>query len=456
MTDELQDQQGQEMDSTSALPAEQDLVLELNFVPDWARKPPAQNLPRSEGNREYEPKPDKRYDDKRYDDRKGKHGKPRRRREETTERKNFRPPRERDEPAPINIQFIPKRNQLVSLIRQIRGAKRSYPVMELASLLVSNPDFCLAKIEPEQTAAEIKFYQCKMCKAAALDRSSMVSHILAKHLADHFDKVETIADPPSGQFTCVARCELTGTLLGPPNHHSYAERIREIHQERFPDMSLERYKSNIRIVHDAQLIEQWKEESRKHVVYRQKGSPPDAATMKWSDAEAHMQKNIVPSLIIETSRAVVPLNVALESEDSRLLRSVKDAWQRELRYPYSLSMALRAAFHHMSLHLFKAGRSVYFVTAIRPCPLETEHVVESIREVANHLRGHPGCTRRALVDSLRPGLPPNSPQVAEVLSQLTWLIDKGHIIEFHNATLSVPLQSHADTGRRQTGIKSNA
>jgi hypothetical protein len=81
-----------------------------------------------------------------------------------------------------------------------------------------------------------------------------------------------------------------------------------------------------------------------------------------------------------------------------------------------------------------------FVTAVRPVPLNMGHVVASLREVLTHLSDHPGCTRAELVEGLRPGTPVDSDAGRSVLSPLSWLVEKGHIIEFFNGCLSVPLR----------------
>ena len=60
-------------------------------------------------------------------------------------------------------------------------------------------------------------------------------------------------DPPKGAFTCVAKCGLTGELLGPPNLHGYDARIREMLRTRFPDMDEAHYRSRIEMVRDSDL-----------------------------------------------------------------------------------------------------------------------------------------------------------------------------------------------------------
>src|SRR5881397_75049 len=75
-------------------------------------------------------------------------------------------------------------------------------------------------------------------------------------------------DPIKGNFSNVARCRLSGTLLGPTNHHNYQPQLRNLYEQRFSRrMSFGDYQRQIEIVSDAALIERWKEEARKVTTY---------------------------------------------------------------------------------------------------------------------------------------------------------------------------------------------
>jgi hypothetical protein len=58
--------------------------------------------------------------------------------------------------------------------------------------------------------------------------------------------------------------------------------------------------------------------------------------------------------------------------------------------------------------------------------------------VLEYLTDHPGSTREQLVEGLRPGAEKDSSEAHEVLNPIRWLVEKGHLIEFFNGTLSVP------------------
>jgi len=146
----------------------------------------------------------------------------------------------------------------------------------------------------------------------------------------------------------------------------------------------------------------------------------------------------IPSMYDETHRAIVPSKIAQGLEDRDITHAIRSIWQKESRFPLSMSFAMRAAFRHMHLYLFKAGK-INFVTHIKPRPVKPEDTIENIAEVLVFLKENPGSTRQHLLEVLHPSLDPGSQEAKDALQPLGWLIERGHIIEFFNGTLSVPL-----------------
>ncbi len=417
-----------------------DIVLDLNFVPQWARKPPGKShytrndysekeRPRREGRRPH------RRGERRDDDR-SRH--PRR---EVSDRREPSPPRrEPIRELPVAVSFLPEQKRLASLVRQIHHSRRAYPLMDLANLLIHDSEGYLVKVEIENGAENIELFQCKRCKAIASAEEMMRQHVMSKHLADFYNVEEVETEPPSGHFPGVARCTKTGILLGPPNHHSYAEKLNEVHQSRFPHLSLDEYKRYVEVVKDDALVEQWREESRKQTLYRSK-SDPEAEPLDLRKAEVAFAKEL-PDLYEPVHRAVFPAKVAQNLEDRDLVHAIQQVWSKESRFPLTMSFAMRAAFRHMHLHLFKAGK-VNFVTHVKPHPVSPADTVENIAEVLMFLRENPGSTRQHLLEVLHPSLDPKSKEAQEALQPLSWLIERGHIIEFFNGTLAIPMgQKH--------------
>lgn len=442
-------------------PVERELILDLNFVPAWARKPPSATSyfqGRGEGG------------GARREDRFGGGGRDRGRpgggaprggppgggpggagarrgpddrrrteprRHDSLPPRSFRPEPEAP-PLPLEIRFLPDDRQLAGLIKRMRGAGRAYPLAELVSLFLSNPDACRVKLESLSEAHRI--WQCKVCGMIALDRPAMESHLADEHFAEAFDQEQHTGEAPTGNFVCVARCGLSGVLLGPPNHNTYTERIQEVHRARYAHMPLAEYRRHIETLHDAEQIEAWKESSRTQTLFRRKGAPAESAALKWSVATDLFLRECAPAMMRLAAHASLPASLARKARDERLTRALAAAWNRECRHPRALPLALQGALRGRHFYSFRAGQGERFITAIEPAPLNPAHAIDAIRDVLTMLREKPGCTRTELVEALRPGHTPESPEAADILKPLGWLVERGHIIEFYNGTLAVPRQ----------------
>jgi len=413
-----------------------DVILDLNFVPQWAKKPPGENhyskqsfdeRPKRDGRR---PRQEGRRDDRSQSRR------PPRRDDRPREDRPRREPREPAKELPVSVTFLPEQKRLASLVRQIHHSRRAYLLMDLANLLIHDAEGYLVKIECNKDAGDFHLYQCKKCKTVASTEEGIVQHITSSHLEDVYEKEEIETEPPAGNFPGVARCTKTGILLGPPNHHSYNDKVAEVHAAKFSNMSVEDYKRFIEIVKDEELVEQWKEESRKQTVYKLK-SDPEAEPVELKRAEQAFAKQ-VPSMYERCSRAIIPAKISQSLEDRDVTFAIKRVWSKESRFPLTMSFSMRAAFRHMHLYLFKAGK-INFVTHIKPHPIKPEDTVPNIAEVLMFLKENPGSTRQELLEVLHPSLDPKSPEAKDALKPIGWLVERGHLIEFFNGTLSVPL-----------------
>lgn len=470
---------------TESAPESKDaLVIDLNFVPGWARKPPEHRSfggPGESRDRDEERGGEVRRRDGagRPEFRDRKPGGPGRR-QNFRDKSQGRPdsaPFAREVPPPVDerlasleISFLPERRGLAPLAGRLAKSARAYSLFEVAALFLSKPDYYMIKIETPASLANFSFFQCAECKAVFLDRDAASGHAFLKHFEKACVKVEQEAEPPKGNFVCVARCGLSGMLLGPPNYHGYNDRVTEIHKTRYADMPLEAYRKRIETIHDAAVIEEWKESMRKQVSYRFGDGETAVTFTRFSDAEAYFREHCLPGAVKEMRTVVVPGSVAHAMEQGPLRRVIEDAWQRESRFPLKLSVVLRLAFRHLGLHTFKAAGGHTFVTSVVPNAIDPEHAVEGIRDILTALSGKPGCTRAELLALLAPAVVPapaeaGGPTVpaagprdeSETKRQLQWLIEKGHVIEFSDGRMAVPaaaiarVQMARSQGRNRRG-----
>lgn len=409
------------VDNTSL---DKDLILDLNFVPDWAKKPPAQNQ-YDDSHEEVKPVYEKKFN---------------RKKERPSPRKPYvkKPQFEYVELPDVEVSFLPEQRHLVAVVKKIKASKRAYPLMDLAEFFLSSPEFHAVKVQARKSddpdKKPVKLYQCKLCGSASTEQSKIVTHLKREHFEEFFDKEEVdSSEPPSGNFVCVAKCSLSGTLLGPTNHHTYHDKVMEVYQSKYSDMSFEDYNSMIEISHDEADINKWKEECSKKTVYKLKDD--NEQEFSWLTAINYFENTIAPKNIVRAYKIIIPGKIAKNLQDRGLKVRIRNRFQRESKMPRYLSFALRAAFKHMHLYAFKAGMKEQFISAIMPTYLDPESAVDNIAKVLKHLHDNPGCTRKELLEILQP----SEEEAKDILVSLSWLVEKGHIIEFFNGHLAVPM-----------------
>ncbi len=465
-----------------------EVLLDLNFVPTWARKPPEASpyggdfaRPEGEGGR-HSRRSDDRWDgrekerfDRRRRDGGGGRGPGREERGgpprgPQPERFAGAPPAGDREPAwagdrerggpprgarpealppliPVEVSFIPDRSGLITIARRIAKMSRAFSLFDVASLFLSQPDYFTLKLAAADPAAgggsetepdPLALCQCRECKQIFADLAQGTAHVMARHLETFYRREEQTVEPPQGAFVCVARCGYSGELLGPPNYHSYNDRVMELHRTRFSHLSLDDYRRRIENVHDQALLDQWKEQMKKRTVYRVVAAPEQPPLESFTEVENHFLAHYAAEVVKPGATFTLPGAVSRELEDRRLRRAVMEAWHRENRFPLRLSITLRLAFRHLGLHTFKTATGGNFVTAIVPQALDPETAIPLIKEVLQALEANPGQDRGRLLEVLRPGEAPDSPAAHDLLAQLRWLVDKGHVIEFSDGRLAVP------------------
>lgn len=344
---------------------------------------------------------------------------------------------------PVEVRFLPEPKALSVVVHKVAKNHRAFPIRDLARLFLDNPASCEVRIEPKAGLDPVTFHQCAKCGWVTLNDAELRNHAFGAHFDEVFATEEIEGEPPSGTFVCVAKCGFTGKLLAPPNHHSFNHRVQEMLRTECRNVSEEEYRGRIETVRDEAAVQQWREEARKRTVYRKKtaeGGLGDEALERQA-AETLFLQEVFPTLFTAPKHVACTHAVAMGLNDRTLGPAVRDAWRRELRYPASLFFALRGAFRHKRMHVFRAGegRGMDFVMAKAPVPLDVQHAVPALKSIFDHVTTHPGCTRSELLQALQvPAEPPHTPEQESVLQQLAWITERGHVIEYFNGVLALP------------------
>ncbi|MCR5414901.1 MAG: hypothetical protein K6F50_09300 [Kiritimatiellae bacterium] len=329
------------------------------------------------------------------------------------------------------VKILPETKALGTIIRKLQQDFHAYKLKDLAYFFLDNPQSVLLRITPKapspgEAPKPLGFHQCKACSFASQDESDVVAHALAVHLGDYYDTKEVECEPPKGKFSCVAKCGLSGELLGPPNMHDFNAKVREMIRTHYPDMTEDRYRSHLEMVKAEDVIEEWRKSAVKKTVFVRKGAAEGDPVLSREQAEGEFRRTILPSLLDSPKHLMITADIALKSPMRSLQWAARDALEAERRAPYNMCFALRGAFHHRKMHFFRANdsRGQEFVMGIEPKTFDVAHAIPELARIAKFIEDNPCSTKAEL------------PADSESEKQLAWLVSTGHVIAFTNGVYS--------------------
>ena len=355
-----------------------------------------------------------------------------------------RPSPNRDAPVmrtpPVTIRFLPYLPAFENVAAQIQSGSVAYSLFALARLFLEKPvgyEVCLT------AKAESPLYQLGDNGAVSVDREFIERNAFRFAQRDFYqvDVVET--DPVKGNFSNVARCRLSGTLLGPTNHHNYQPQLRSLYDQRFSRrMSFADYERQIEIVSDAALIDRWKEEARKVTTYNTLREKTPVTFSSPVEVERHFRSNYLPGLIHSMNEVTIGGASSRRLPDRTLNRVIEEAWARETRSPSNMIQELSSRFRQNGLQVFRHRRGMLFVSPIRVRAFVHEQagVSPSVNAILETLSGAPGINRKQLFEKLlgASAMEDTEPSRLALASDLRWLINVGYVIEFNDGSLDLP------------------
>jgi hypothetical protein len=341
---------------------------------------------------------------------------------------------------PLTVRFLPYSPAFENVAAQIKSGSVAYSLFALARLFLEKPvgyEVCLTPTE------ESPFYRLGENGTVSADREFLERNAFRFAHRDFYqvDVVET--DPIKGNFSNVARCRLSGTLLGPSNHHNYQPQLRSLYEQRFSGrMSFADYQRQIEIVSDSALIERWKEEARKVTTYTTLREETPLTFSSAVEAERHFRSHYLPGLIRSAGEVTIGGALSRRLPDRTLNGAIEEAWARETRSPSNMMQELAGRFRENGLQVFRHRRGMLFVSPIRVRAFAHEHagVSPSVNAILEALAGTPGINRKQLSEKLigDSAMEDAEPRRLALASDLRWLINEGYVIEFNDGSLDLP------------------
>jgi hypothetical protein len=343
-------------------------------------------------------------------------------------------------PLEITIRFLPYSPAFENVVAQIRSGSVAYSLFALARLFLEKPE----RYEVRLTAkAESPLYQIGENGAVSLDQEFLERNAF-RFAHEDFYKIDiTQSDPIKGNFSNVARCRLSGTLLGPTNHHNYQPQLRSLYEQRFSRrMSFADYQRQIEIVNDPALIERWKEGARTVTTYTTSREETPSTFSSATEAERHFRSNYLLALLHSVEEVIMGGVLSRRLPDRVLNRAVEDAWARETRSPSNMMQELAGRFRQAGLNVFRHRRGMLFVSPIRVRPFvhAQAEVSSSVNAILGALAAAPGISRKEIFAKLIPDIASEGADSRKLAfaSDLRWLINEGYVIEFNDGSLDIP------------------
>ena len=366
------------------------------------------------------------------------------RRDRRTRDVTDRPSPNRHVPAtqtpPVTIRFLPYSAVFENVVAQIKSGSVAYSLFVLARLFLEKPvgyEVCL------KAKQESPLYQLSDSGMVSADREFLEQNAFRFALRDFYQVNVSETDPIKGNFSNVARCRLSGTLLGPTNHHSYQPQLRSLYEQRFSRrMSFADYQRQIEIVSDVALVERWKEEARKVTTYTTQREENPVTFSSAAEAERHFRSHCLPGLIRSVEEVTIGGSHSRSLPHRILNRAIEEAWASETRSPSNMMQELASRFRQSGLHVFRHRRGMLFVSPIRERAFVHAQagVSPSVNAILQALSGTAAISRKQLFKKLISDTASEDVEARSLAlaSDLRWLINEGYVIEFNDGSLDLP------------------
>lgn len=338
------------------------------------------------------------------------------------------------------IDFLPDAHGLQGLARQIKHNARAYSLFDLARLVLDHPTRYFVRLQRTDGPT---LARCSADQSLWTTTEDALRHALDAHLENFYRRETRTLEAIKGNFTCVARCGLSGTLLGPPNHHEYQLNLRRLHSGKFSRMPFEAFQARIQIVRDEAVIEEWKLSQTTREVFfplnTPEGSEPTALETRDALLRDFRERHGAEVATPAEDNLNLPGTSVAGASAAPVVALVRQAWETTHRYPLAVAHECGRILSSEGLHLFKAHENVTYVGVSRPHALDRQAfpVSESISLILTHVEEHPGLGRAELRQAIEASEAPDTsaaapPRPSSFSADLAWLLHQGHLVDFGN------------------------
>jgi hypothetical protein len=366
------------------------------------------------------------------------------------QRREEQAPRPEVEPAPVQIDFLPEERAFSKIIQQIKQGHVAYPLFGLARMFLERPE--RHRIRVRSLDNHTMVYQFGDDGPVAMDASALERNAFNEKKDEFYETQIVEKEPIKGNYTSVARCTLTGKVLGPTNYHAFQPALRALYEQRFSRrMSFDDYRRAIEITNDAQVVEHWKDEARKAVTFQTKDQENPSTFDNLAAVEQHFRTHHLPGLIRPCLATELSGETARHLPDRGIIAAIRKARDRENRFPAQIAGALRHGLNQAGLHVFKHKKRILYISTVRPQLFGPNQASVSfnLAAILSTIKSYPKISRKQLAEKVLAKLigakstdeASSEYQHAKtaLATDLIWLAKAGHVIEFADGTLDLPL-----------------
>ncbi len=387
------------------------------------------------------------------------------------ERRPQRQEREPFEPV-VEVQFYPEEEPFKVLTQAVRTSLRTFELFEIARLILDKPErfVCVVKDPKQKEGEEPMLYASVPDGLPFRSEEEALHHVFQNRVDAFFNTEEIEVEPPSGAFSMVHRCGLTGKLIGPPNYHRYGALCVEHHSRHLSHLPFAQFKDRLESVKEPELIQEWLDQMKKQTRYTLK--PMDGEEGKegqeplqfnnLEDARLYLVGNCKDKLVRPAySARFSGKDLALLHPQDPIRRSVDFHLQRQLRFPLDTANHLRGRLRKLNFAVYKKGsKGVSYVCAVKRRFREpNERLADNLEDLIAFIEAHPEFPVKNLakaylgieVDPAKPeSLDKDAAQRYQDLKRdLRYLIGEGYLIEFSDGRLFVPPPKEGEKPKKE-------
>ncbi|MBK1792652.1 hypothetical protein [Persicirhabdus sediminis] len=236
-------------------------------------------------------------------------------------------PKRVEVPAPegFTAQIQALEEGIDGIAAEITKTARTHSVFEIAWMILGSRDHFRVCFQSEKDP----LYQSQADQSTWLTEAEALQHFWTSGLyKKYYEELVMEVEKPAGNFQAVARCGISGEILGPPNYHAYQKELIHLHQERFGNMSFEDYKAKIRLDHSEEAIEEWLKQMTQRTQYKR----VDEAVLKAAEeAEKAAETPAAEKAEAPAEEAAAPAEDAeAPAETAEAVESTEDAAEEEV------------------------------------------------------------------------------------------------------------------------------